>query len=136
MTYQDRINAKHQAWKLSLDRDENVRKAFSLMRKFELIARMNFWCCGTCASYAMGTKVEEALEKGKAPVGVAYFHNQDNNHKKAGHSFHIGYGDSSINDYKGPLTTVEVGELICQIFLSCGVPVKWNQDPAHRIEVL
>ncbi len=53
--------------RLLTDRDR-IRDAFKDLRKLGYFARMNFWCCQTCAWYAVP---EDKAEK------VVFFHHQD-----------------------------------------------------------
>ncbi len=61
---------------MSLPSDrEKVRQAFRELRKAGYIARMNFWCCSSCAwSDLLSDKSEEEAKAAK----VVFFHNQDN----------------------------------------------------------
>ena len=91
---------------------ELVRKAFQILRKKGYFARMNFWCCQSCAWYA----IPEELSK-----KVVFFHAQDNEDlNNKGHVFIAWAGN---------------GQEIKDVFQSVCLNVVWSGAENQRFEV-
>lgn len=119
---------------------ESLTNAFQTMRKAGLLARQNFWCCGSCAGYAMAQKATELIDKGKDVQeikGCVFYHNQDNERKRNGKNFHLAFGQLGSEKYGDiGLATKEVGRLVCQILSVFNITFKWDGKAETRIEIL
>ena len=119
---------------------DNLNKAFRLMRKQGLLARQNFSCCGNCGGYELTVIAEKLITSGKAKTsirGCCFYHHQDNTSKKAGHSFYLRYGpmDSIKHGFIG-LPTAEVGLLVCSCLTEAGVKFEWDGKASTCILVV
>lgn len=113
---------------------ENLNNAFKEMRKEGLIARQNFLCCGNCAGYAITGLAEKAVKAGKKFTGVVYYHAQDNDRKKRGQDFNLGYGAVDSNEMgKLGLGTLKVGHLVCDTLKKHGVIYEWDGKPETTV---
>lgn len=104
-----------------------LRQAFAKLRRYGILAEMDYLCCGNCGSYAMEKEYKAAPEDDK-PVGYCFFHGQDMDCL-------IEEGSAMLN-FNGfdAVSSVFVGNLIVDTLSSCGVRCKWDGDVRHRIE--
>ena len=90
----------------------SLTTAFTALRKKGYFAKQNFWCCQTCAWAGVpNDKVDKAV----------FYHNQDNDRKRQGVSFHLGWSGD--------------GKEICDTFKEHGVETDWDGDGNKRILV-
>lgn len=120
---------------------ENLTLAFQTMRKAGLIARMNFWCCGNCAGFAMAEKATQLIKDGKKKhdeiKGCVFYHNQANERKRAGKSFVLSYGHIGTQKYGDVgLPTKQVGKLVSKILSVFSIPHEWDGKPESCIRIL
>lgn len=90
----------------------SIREAFKELRRRGYFARMNFWCCQSCAWAAVP---EEKSEK------VVFYHNQDNRRLEATGKCHLAWAGN--------------GQEIVDVLQSKGIKVNWNGDTGTRIEI-
>lgn len=119
--------------------EDNMRKvteAFRAIRKHKIFARQNFLCCGSCASYALGTQLTEARAKGKEAKGAVYYHRQDAECALEAGVLYIGFGAGDGDDSLAmDEQTVEVGKITVQCLREAGLDVTWDGDKWSRITV-
>ena len=122
-----------------------LRKAFSLMRAAGLLARMNYACCGTCASYALGKKAAETRRANAAahpsgssilPFGFAYYHQQDTVGLGEGEDLCIGFGVGDFGAGASDREFVKVGRIIERCCKEAGLVTDWNGSPSKRVMIL
>jgi len=122
-----------------------VINAFRFLRNRGIVARTNYMCCTTCASFGLA---QIALEKGKK--GFAYYHGQDIEGFKEDGCVYIGFGgtkdwydDELMNrDREKPfsfpergLTDNEAGELVARVLREqSDLVISWR-DPERKIRV-
>jgi hypothetical protein len=110
------------------DRKEKLNELFKALRSEGLVARQNFKCCGTCASYDLGLVLEEKTDK----KGCAYYHQQDTPGINRGYVY-IGYGGRP--DVEGCDDTIEVGRAISDTAGKLKIPVVWDGFSHSRIRL-
>ena len=101
-------------------RKNEVNELFKKLRKAGYIARQNFACCSSCASYELG----ELCESKGIPEDsrkVVYYHRQDTDRFwKTGKLF-LGWSGN--------------GDEIKQLALDAGLSVEWDGTHEQRIQV-
>lgn len=103
-------------------------QTFKQIRKEKILARANFWCCQSCASWAMHQQCEDAPEK-KKPIGYVFWHNQDEARIREDGCVYLAFGGLERND------SIEVGKKVVQILVQNGFSVDWNESDSNRIKV-
>lgn len=99
---------------LNIDARAALRTAFANLRKQGWTARMNFWCCQTCAWSALSACVKET-------DNVVFFHGQDNASLKADDECYLAWqGD---------------GRALVEALRATGLQVKWNGSKGTRIHI-
>ena len=124
---------------MNTDFDNQLTSAFRAMRKAGLLAYKNFSCCGSCAGFELSQKAEALKKAGKGDniKGCAFYHAQDNDNKKEGRNFFVGYGSMDTQEFgQIGLDSVEVGKLVVECFTAAGIKTIWNGTEAYRIEVV
>jgi len=92
-------------------------KLFPSLRDKGFIARMNFSCCSTCASYEL-SQVAKIQEKDQ----IVFYHNQDAKiFRERGYVYlrFFSMNDKSVSDIK-------VGQIISETAKECGLIVEWD----------
>ena len=109
-----------------------VQAAFGELRKIGFIARSNFSCCMSCATY----ELSEIAEK-KQRNRVAYWHHQDETRFKKDGALCIRYFYLPSKEIEGDTTSLETqtGEQIAAALRKAGLNVDWNGNPDTIIEV-
>ena len=110
-------------------RDIIKKTLFPTLRKNGFIARMNFSCCSTCASYELTQVAKE-----KKIDSVVFYHQQDEDHFKTNGSVHLRYF-SMLDDSLHPEAQREVGQKISEIAKGSGLKVDWNGLSSQCIQV-
>jgi hypothetical protein len=100
---------------------EQIRKAFELLRKEGVIARMNFMCCSSCA-------LAELASLGKP---VVFFNKQDNEDLKILEEVNIRYWHPDESEKSAK----RLGEMVTSILTSCHINVEWDGDPSKTLYV-
>lgn len=110
-----------------------VRGVFQELRQLGFIARMNFLCCSSCASYELGTRWDKQPTK----KGVVYFHRQnDENYRETGClCIHYFGGQTGDSGEEASRKTKEVGDIITGLLSKRGVVYRWDGRPGRTIEV-
>ena len=102
-----------------------VKAAFKKLRQKNLVARMSFLCCMSCASSALSDIVDE-----KGALGAVYFHQQDNEKFKSKHpSLYIRYFGASSD------RTAEVGIMVSAALKAEGLSPIWDGKSCTAILV-
>ena len=91
----------------------NLTLAFEELRKLGYFARQNFWCCQSCAWYAIP---EDKSEK------AVFFHGQDAADLKENGSCYLSWDGN--------------GEEIVSVFNKHGIKTEWDGDKAKRIKII
>ena len=102
-----------------------VKAAFTDLRSFGMIARMNHMCCMSCATASL----DEVTKKSKRQ-SAAYFHRQDNECFTNGGPLHIRFFHD--NDEK---QVMWVGQVVQLTLLNHGLEAVWDKNPSHTIKV-
>jgi len=116
-----------------------IGNAFKTLRRRGLIARQNFMCCSSCAGYDLATRIEKMkAEKRKKVMGMVYYCTQSETSFKEHGDLYLQYSDRSTNKRPDdiPMTTKEVGNLICDVFKEVGVPFEWSGKESQCIHVV
>ncbi len=113
--------------------------AFKLLRKEGLIAKQNFSCCGSCATYEIGEQAKKRAKKfGKFPKGYVQYNRQSTEGIETFGSVNISYGAFySRNDIrrKECFTDLEIGRLIEAKMKEVGLKTKWDGDVHKCVNV-
>ena len=118
---------------------KKLTEAFKLLRKDKIIARQNFWCCQSCACYAIEKIIKILTEKGKTVQGYCYYHSQDNESLQKGNSFFLAFGNAlhnSVAETEKEKQTLEVGKKIVKLLNGQGIQTEWNETSGTRIKVI
>lgn len=112
---------------------DNMRldRAFADLEKHGIIARQNFWCCGTCGGEAIVDEVARANKRGHKFDGYTYFHEQDTNIAVFGHGLSLGYGTPDFE----PKESVAIGLLVVKALRQQGLRPEWSGDLEDHIHV-
>lgn len=112
---------------------ERVRKAFVELRKKNILARMNFMCCQSCAGYQLGDDAKKRNAK-----GWVFWHNQDEDSFQRNHTLFIAFTgvDESGAKPKKANKTVTIGRELYDALKAQGLYVDWNGSKDRRIEVV
>ena len=114
------------------DVKDALTEAFKAMRKDGILARQNFSCCGGCASYELGTKLEEAKAAGKPKVGTVYYHRQDAEGLRRDGTVYLGFGAGrGSSDDDSRLVACKALEALND----AGLKTEWDGTPRTRIWV-
>ena len=121
---------------VDLEFTNKLTKAFAIMRNFGLIAKQNYLCCQSCGCFGMATLANELKDKGKEPIGYAFYHNQDKANMVKSGKFYIAYGGFDTTKYgKFGLDDKTVGEKIMKALKLLDIEAEWNGNPNTRIFV-
>jgi hypothetical protein len=117
-----------------------IEQAFQFMQDEGLIARMDFWCCQSCAGCACTNEADKLIEEGSTDQdsikGCAYYHAQDGDDFERGLDFYIAYGPMHSSAYGTiGLEDEEVGKIVCFCLQKAGVDFEWSGDGSERIQV-
>lgn len=105
---------------------EAIKKAFSELRKAGFIARSNFMCCMSCASYGLAEMARErGIEK------MVYWHRQDEEYLKEKGILFLRYSSMKDDDE----ASRSVGEEVVEALKRNGLSVEWSGDLNKCIEV-
>jgi len=112
---------------------ERVRRLFRRLRKRGILARMNFSCCGGCAS----GELAELLKPQHG--GGVYFHQQDADAfdgERLTAPLYIGYGAAPNGAGKIEDRAALIGRLVKAEAERIGLLVKWDGDTNTRIALI
>lgn len=90
----------------------NLTLAFEELRKLGYFARQNFWCCQSCAWYA--------IPEDKSSKSV-FFHGQDADDLKENGSCYVSWDGN--------------GEEIVSVFNKHGIQTEWSGSKEKRIKI-
>lgn len=97
---------------------EKLNELFKALRKAGYIARQNFSCCGSCASYELG---EILKKKGRTDEKAVYYHRQDAEYFRNYGKVMLGWGGN--------------GQEIADLARGLGIRTDWNGEDSRRIEL-
>ena len=119
------------------DAKDMLTKAFKLIRKQKIIARQNFSCCGSCASYDIGASITEKRNLGKKlPIGAVFYSRQGEEQFKRTGKVYLNFmpADSSLKGDEHDEETKKVGLIVTDTLRSVGLNVVWNGDSHMTIQ--
>lgn len=108
---------------------KKLRAVFTDLRRAGMVALQNHKCCGSCASYDIQCRIE-AMDS--LPQGAVFYCRQTAKTRDEGWPFYLNFSKS---DDDGPLTTIEVGTIVCETLQAHGIPYTWNGDEWTSIRV-
>ena len=116
-----------------------LTEAFKLLRKEGLVAKQNFACCGSCASYEIGEQARlKAKKVGKFPKGSVFYNRQSTQSMYQTGTVYISYGcfeTRNGNKRKECFDDVEIGEMIVDRMCEVGLVTEWNGDAGKCVNV-
>ena len=71
-----------------MQKNSNLNRAFAALEEEGVIARLNFTCCGTCASAEIWDEIDDNREW----KGYIYFHQQDTESLAESGGTYVGFG--------------------------------------------
>jgi len=104
-----------------------LKEAFKRIRKKSLYARMNFLCCGSCASYDLSQQLNKSSNK----LGYVYWHNQDEEKLRNYGYTYLGYGSKDDTERSREL----VGHMVVDTLKEMNIPYIWDGTSKQRILV-
>lgn len=110
-----------------------VRGVFGELRRMGFIARMNFSCCSSCASYELGDRWDrEPLKK-----GVVYYHRQNEEYYNECGCLTVHYFGGRTGDSREEASdkTKQVGDIVINLLAKRGMVYRWDGSPGSTIEV-
>lgn len=112
---------------------DNVRldRAFADLQKDGILARQNFWCCGTCGGDAVVDEIARANKRKHTFDGYTYFHEQDTAIAVLGHGLNLGYGTPDFE----PKESVAIGLLVVKALRKHGLKPQWSGDLEDHIHI-
>lgn len=102
-----------------------LKEIFKELRKEKVIAKMNYKCCMSCASYAIG----EDLDKRTDMIGTVYWHRQDEDGFKERGKLMLRYFHRDDDKCR------EIADLIIAKLKAHKVPFKWDGNTSTCIQV-
>lgn len=114
---------------------DRLNAAFEELKKVGIVARPNYYCCGSCAAGALFNDREEALVRGE--LGVVYFDVQCAEAAVAGGGLYLSHGpyDVAEGSEAWDMRTREIGGLIVYALGQQGLTTEWDGDHASCVEV-
>ena len=125
----DRLAREQARWPKVTDCDR-LDTAFADLERRGILARQNYWCCGTCGCAAIDDEMTR-LRRRRPVRGYAFYHEQDTTFAVDGHGLHLNYG--SIEDDER--SSVAIGREIVTVLTSHGLKTRWNGNLDERIKV-
>ena len=101
-------------------------KVFPELRNHGFLARMNFSCCASCASYELA----QALKTSKKTRVVFYHRQTEETFKSQGYAYFYYFGEDDSNEGNDI-----VGGIITEISKKHGLKVEWNGSGNQAIKV-
>jgi len=121
---QEDARKKHEVQDRIVEARKKVREVFKRLRKKNLICRMNYLCCMSCASHNLGQKIKDT-----DIFGAVYFHRQDNDGFLEDGYLNIRYFGN--DDEK----TEMVGQIVQNELVNAGLDPIWDGDPSQTIAI-
>lgn len=121
------LRAEQAQWPKTTDCDR-LDNAFAKLEKSGILARQNYWCCGTCGCDAIDDEMSKQSKR-RAVRGYAFFHEQDTESAAQGYGLMFNYG--SLSGKKDD--SLAVGNQIVKALTASGLKPKWNGRLDTRI---
>jgi hypothetical protein len=122
--------ADQKRWPAKTDCDR-LDAAFVELQASGIVARQNFWCCGTCGLAAIGDEIEQARVSGLDVRGYTFYHEQDTEAAIDGRGIYLYYG--SVDD--GERHALGIAREIQEILHRHGLATEWDGTFSKRIGV-
>lgn len=124
------LRNEQQHWPSTTDCDR-LDAAFTELEANGIVARQNFWCCGTCGLAAIGGEIEQAQAEGVRVRGYTFYHEQDTEAAVEGQGIFLCYG---ALEHEEP-QALEIAREVQQTLESHGLATEWNGTLGQRIGV-
>jgi hypothetical protein len=120
---------------------EKLILAFKDIRKLGIVARVNFKCCNSCASYDIWEMTRKNYKK-KPKIGYVFWHKQNEEDLQRRGVLHLAYG--TFNDFDdrdvsprmcSPLSSADVATKVILALVNHGIRCQWDGNEDHKIEV-
>lgn len=104
-------------------RDQVVNTVFPALRKKGIIARANFLCCSSCASYDLAT---QATAKNKR--GWVFWHRQDEQRVMEDGGLYLKFtgSDGCSKPPKNAVSTITIANEVIQELRNAGITYDWD----------
>lgn len=111
-----------------------LTEAFHQLRKMGFLARQNFRCCQSCASYELGEIASSMTDFKKSKyAGTVFYHHQDNTGFNECGKMYLAFGHYFDED---DASTESAGRKILDVLKENGLNVEWDGSAHTRIKVL
>lgn len=110
---------------------DRLDAAFADLECRGVLARQNYWCCGTCGCAAIDDEMKARLRKKKPVRGYAFFHWQDTESAVTGHGLMLNYGAVEGDED----SAVAIGREIVQVLRAHKLRTSWKGLYDYRIGV-
>jgi len=103
-----------------------LSEVFKILEENDLVARMDFLCCDTCAHLEIDKILHEIIGK----KGYVFFHEQNTDRLLRGETkLYLAFGrDDSLD-------STEIGEIIVSVFNEVGYTTTWDGDANTKVKV-
>jgi hypothetical protein len=122
--------AHQERWPAKTDCDR-LEAAFIELEAHGIVARQNFWCCGTCGLAAIGDEIEQVLNIGLDIRGYTFYHERDSEAAVDGRGIFLYYG--AVN--RGENHALGIAREIQEILQGHGFATDWGGTSSKRIGV-
>lgn len=113
------------------DNGISLEAPFAELNARGIFARENYLCCSSCACAAIP---EDAAKELPNAHGYCFYHLQDDDNRRDGESFYLGFGTIDPNEPNS--AAVAVGYEIISVLNKHGVQTEWLGDADIRIHVI
>ena len=103
---------------------QKLSEAFKALNEQNILAKENFTCCTTCASYECGE-----ITKENGHIGFVYWHNQNDPDIERNGEVLLGF--SALKD--GDDLDLEIGSKVVAAIKEAGLDTNWNGDTSKKI---
>ena len=112
-----------------------ITKAFRTLRSAGIVARQNHECCQSCAGARITSDIKAMPDAKRSPLrGAVYTTRQDVSgaHNRRGEFTGMCISFGALAE---KATDTEIGQALTDALRAEGLTVRWDGDPATRVEV-
>ncbi len=124
------LQREQRTWPRTTDCDR-LDRAFAELERRAILARQNYWCCGTCGAAAINDEMRKRRRAGKPVRGYTFFDEQDTDAAADGEGLCLSYGSDPWNND----AAVAIAKEVRKVLRSHGLRVQWNGSIDQRLIV-
>lgn len=122
--------SEQKRWPATTDCDR-LDAAFAELESSGIVARQNFWCCGTCGLAAIDDELKEAESRGTEVRGYTFYHEQDTEAAVDGRGVYLYFG--AVAD--GEADALAIAREIQTALQFYGLETEWDGTYGRRVWV-